>query len=230
MQRFHKRSLWYQHRVRVPAMFAVVALSVVCCGAPPGPSSTAPAAPSGASVNPARIDRVRGELPDGYEAVDAAGRISPVAFWGLGEPWTADPPQCGALADPIVDGDSARGWSGSGPGGTVHAAAANGRPLDPALLAECGQWTVSAGRTSGRVTFVPAPTIDGAPTVAMATTTTTIVEGGTEIHWHADTITSYLGDYVAFVTVVTDPGSPNPQLGQEFAATLMVKTVSALRG
>ena len=211
-------------------MFAVVALSVVCCGAPPGPSSTAPAAPSDASVNPARIDRVRGELPEGYEVADIAGRISPVAFWGLGEQWTADPPQCGVLADPIVDGASARGWSSSGAGGTVHAAVAGGRPLDPALLSECGQWTVSSRRTSGSVTFTPAPTIDGAPAVAMATVTTTVVEGGTEIRSHADTVTAYLGDYVAFVTVVTDPGLPNPQLGQDFAATFMVKTVSALRG
>jgi imidazolonepropionase-like amidohydrolase len=37
-------------------------------------------------------------------------------------------------------------------------------------------------------------------------------------------------DYLAFVTVVADPGSPNPALGQEFAADLLVKTVSALRG
>lgn len=64
----------------------------------------------------------------------------------------------------------------------------------------------------------------------MATATTTVVEGGTETRSHADTFTAYLGDYVAFVAVVTDPGSPNPALGQEFAAQLLVKTVSALRG
>jgi len=42
--------------------------------------------------------------------------------------------------------------------------------------------------------------------------------------------TMTLGEYVAFITVVTEPGSPNPALGQDFAAELLVKTVSALRG
>ena len=64
----------------------------------------------------------------------------------------------------------------------------------------------------------------------LSTATTTVVEGGTETRSHADTFIAYLGDYVAFVTVVTDPGSPDPALGQDFAAELLVKTVSALRG
>ena len=89
---------------------------------------------------------------------------------------------------------------------------------------------MSAGHTSGTVAFAAAPAIDGAATVGLSTTTTTVVEGGTETHSHADTFTAYLGDYVAFVTVVSDPGSPNPPLGQDFAADLLVKTVSALRG
>jgi hypothetical protein len=89
---------------------------------------------------------------------------------------------------------------------------------------------VSAGRTSAGVTLVAAPTIEDAATVGLSTTATTAVEGGTETHSHADTFTAYLGDYVASVTVVTDPGSPNPALGQDFAAELLVKTVSALRG
>jgi hypothetical protein len=46
----------------------------------------------------------------------------------------------------------------------------------------------------------------------------------------ASTFSAYLDDYLVFVTVVTDPGSPNPPLGQEFAADLLVKTVSVLRG
>ena len=103
-------------------------------------------------------------------------------------------------------------------------------PLDPAVTAECGQWTLSAGHTTGTVTLAPAPTIEGAATVAMTTASTTVVEGGTETRSHADTVTAYLGDYVVSVTVVTDPGSPNPTLGQEFAAALMTKTASALRG
>ena len=64
----------------------------------------------------------------------------------------------------------------------------------------------------------------------MATEATTVVEGGTRTRSRAHTVTAYLGDYLAFVTVVTDPGAPNSALGQEFASALLVKTVSALRG
>ena len=74
-----------------------------------------------------------------------------------------------------------------------------------------------------------APAVDDAATVGLSTTATTVVEGGTETHSHADTFTAYLGEYVAFITVVTDPGSPNPSLGQDFAADLLVKAVGALR-
>ena len=41
----------------------------------------------------------------------------------------------------------------------------------------------------------------------MVTAIRTIVEGGTETDLHATTTTAYLGEYVAFVTVVTDPGT-----------------------
>jgi hypothetical protein len=187
-------------------------------------------APS-ASVNPARIDRVRAALPRGYEVAALSGRPAAVAFWGLGPDWTADPPRCGALADPVAGAAAVRGWSASGAGGIVYAVVAeSAATLDPSLIDECGQWTVSAGHTGGSVAFVAAPAIDGAATVGMAASTTTVVEGGTETHSHADTFTAYLGDYVAFVTVVGDPGSPNPQLGQEFASDLLVKTVTALHG
>jgi hypothetical protein len=182
-------------------------------------------------VNPARIDRVRTELPSGYEVAALSGRAAPIVFWGLGPDWTADPQRCGALADPVAGGATTRGWSASGAGGIVYAVVAtSAATLDQSLIAECGQWTVSAGRTSGSITLVAAPEIDGAATVGLSTTATTAVEGGTETHLHADTFTAYLGDYVAFVTVVTDPGSPNPALGQDFASELLVKTVSALRG
>ena len=182
-------------------------------------------------MNPARIERVRTELPSGYEMAALAGRAAPVAFWGLGPDWTADPLRCGALADPVADAATTRGWSASGAGGIVYAmVAGSNATLDPSLNVECEQWTVSAGHTSGSVTLVAAPAIDGAATVGLSTATTTVVEGGTETHSHADTFTAYLGDYVAFITVVTDPGSPNPALGQDFAAKLLAKTVSALRG
>ena len=174
---------------------------------------------------------MRGELPAGYEFADIAGPVAPTGLWGFGAQWLAEPPRCGVLADPAVRPDTTRGWSGSGTGGIVHAVVAStAGGVDPAVTADCGQWTLSAGRSSGNVTLTPASTIDGAQTVATATATTIVVEGGTETRSHADTVTAYLDGHVAFVTVVTDPGSPNPQLDADFAATLLVKAVSALRG
>ena len=185
-------------------------------------------------MDPAKITRARGDLPAGYEVADISGPASPVAFWGFGPGWVTEPPACGVLAGPGADGGTTRGWSGSGPGGIVHAVVI-GSPtapvtFDPAVLGDCGQWTVISGNTSGSVNLIEAPAIDGADTVGMSTVATTVVEGGTEITSTASTFSAYLGDYLAFVTVVTDPGSPNPPLGQEFAAELLVKTVSALRG
>jgi hypothetical protein len=213
-------------------MCAAVALFATACGSSDDSPSGATTSP-GASiqVNPARIDRVREDLPDGYEVADIAGPVAPTALWGYGALWSADPPQCGLLADPVVDPASTKGWSGSGTGGIVYAVVAElAVSLDPSVVAECGRWTLSAGQASGSVTVTTAPTIENAQTIAMATSTTTVVEGGTETHSHADTVTAYLDDHVAFVTVVTDPGSPNPQLGADFAGALMVKTVAALRG
>jgi hypothetical protein len=185
-------------------------------------------------VNPGYIARARAELPAGYEVADFSGRPAPAGLWGFGAGWAADPPQCDALANPVVDAVTMKGWSGSGPGGTVYAVVAgspaNPITLDPSLVADCGQWTLTAGRTRGSVRLVPAPAIDGAATVGMTTACTTVVEGGTETHSHANTFMAYVGDYVVFVTAVTDPGSPNPPLGQDLAASLLVKTVSALRG
>jgi hypothetical protein len=217
--------------VRLFALLAALSLCMTACGQSPSsvPSTATPA--SSNAVSPARIERVRTALPSGYEVAALAGRAAPVVFWGLGPDWTADPLRCGALADPVADAATTRGWSASGAGGIVYAVVAGSKAtLDPSLIDECGQWTVSAGHTSGSVTSVAAPAIDGAATVGLSTTTTTLVEGGTETHSHAETFTAYLGEYVALVTVVTDPGSPNPPLGQDFAAELLVKTVSALRG
>jgi hypothetical protein len=216
--------------VRLFALLAAVCLSAAACGTSPSPAPSTTTV-SSASVNPARIERVRAELPSGYEVGPLTGMAAPVAFWGLGPDWAADPPRCGALADPAAGATTTRGWSASGAGGIVYAVVAGSTAtLDPSLIDDCGQWSVSAGHTSGAVAFVAAPAIDGSATVGLSTTTTTVVEGGTETHSHADTFTAYLGDYVAFVTVVSDPGSPNPPLGQGFAADLLVKTVSALRG
>jgi hypothetical protein len=217
--------------VRLFALLAALSLCMTACGQ--SPSSGPSTATSGAStsVNPARIERVRADLPSGYEVAPLAGRAAALAFWGFGRRWTADPPRCLALADPVADAATTRGWSASGAGGIVYAVVAgSAATLDRSLIDECGQWTVSAGRTSGSVTLVAAPAIDDVATVGLSTTATTVVEGGTETHSHADTFTAYLGDYVAFIAVVTDPGSPNPALGQDFAADLLVKAVGALRG
>jgi hypothetical protein len=170
-------------------------------------------------------------MPAGYEIADLVGRAAPLAFWGFGPQWVADPPQCGVLSDPPFDGATVHGWSGSGPGGIVYvvAAAALGAP-DPALIGECGTSTLTAGHTSGTVTTVEAPAIEAATTLGVRIEATTVVEGGTETHSHADTFTAYFEGYAAYVTVVTDPGSSTPVLGADFAAALLVKTVSALRG
>ncbi|RAV14038.1 hypothetical protein DQP55_09805 [Mycolicibacterium sp. GF69] len=188
------------------------------------PDATAP-------INPGRIDRVRTALPAGYEFADLRGPVGPITAWGYRAPWRTDPAGCAVLADPTAGATSSDGWSASGPGGIVYAVvAAEPKDADPTVIDECARWTVSGGRTTGTVTLEPAPEIAGASTVAMSTASTTVVEGGTETHSHADTVTAYLKDHVAFVAVVTDPGSPNPQLGSDFAADLMGKTVSALRG
>jgi hypothetical protein len=215
--------------VRLFALLAALCLGGAACGTSPSPAPSTTV--SSASVNPAQIERVRTELPRGYEVAPLTGIAAPGALWGLGPDWAADPPSCAALADPTAGAASTRGWSASGAGGIVYAVVASSTvTLDPSLIGDCGGWSVSAGHTRGTVAFVAAPAIDGTATVGLSTTTTTVVEGGTETHSHADTFTAYLSDYVAFVTVVSDPGSPNPPLGQGFAADLLVKTVSALRG
>ena len=174
---------------------------------------------------------MRGELPDGYEVADIAGPVAPAGLWGFGAQWSVEPPRCGVLADPAVRARHDERLVGiRDRRHRLRRGGLDGRRLDPAVTAECGQWTLSAGRSSGSVTLTPAPTIDGAQTVAMATATSIVVEGGTATRSHADTVTAYLDDHVVFVTVVTDPGSQNPQLGADFVNALMVKTVTALRG
>lgn len=213
---------------------AIGAASTICaaaCGTAQRPPDGVPSSEGTVTIDPARIDRARTALPGGYEVVDLDGPVGPITAWGYGARWSTDPPRCAALADPTAGATSTDGWSASGPGGIVYAvvAAAPGE-ADPAVIDECARWTISGGRTTGTVTLEPAPAIEGAPTIGMSTASKTVVEGGTETYSHADTVTAYLGDYVAFVAVVTDPGSPNPQLGSHFTADLMAETVSSLRG
>jgi hypothetical protein len=218
--------------VRAFASCLAVALSAACgpADAPRPPAGSPESSARPAAVNLADVARVRGDLPAGYEVGDLVGRAAPLAFWGFGPQWVADPPQCGVLSDPPVDGATVRGWSASGAGGIVYVVAAAAPGPDPAVIGECGTSTLTAGHTSGTVTTVEAPVIEAATTLGVRTEATTVVEGGTETHSHADTFTAYFEGCVAYVTMVTDPGSSGPVLDADFAAALLVKTVSALRG
>ena len=214
----------------------VCALAVLAAGCAqptepaPAPSSTT----SGAGqINPARIDRTRSELPGGYEVARYTTAPAPIVLWGFAEAAVSEPPQCAQLAAPAVDPATTRGWSASGPGGIVHTVVARAHgPQVPGstLLAECAQWTVASGHTTGTVATRLGPVIDAATTVAMSTTATTLVEGGTQTRSRADTFVAYLDGHVCFVTLITDPGSPHPALGPGFAGDLLAGATSALRG
>jgi hypothetical protein len=197
----------------------------------PSPSASAAAR----HVDPANIRRVRRDILPGYEVSTVSGVTAPPGIWGLGGAGVATPPRCAALADPAGGhGQSPQGISGSGAGGTVYAvvvaAPAGPLALDQSLVAQCQQWNMTGRRTSARVHLVDAPRIDGAETLGMAVEIVTSVEGGNEIGSRASTFTAYLGDYYAFTTLISDPGSPDAALTPQFAADLLMKTVSALRG
>ena len=215
---------------------AVLMLAAGCArpAAPAAPQPAAGAAAQARSVDPERVKRVRADLPPGYEVGDVDDGASIAGFWGFRPGWTAEPAQCGALVDPVAASRSVRGLSGSGPGGIVYVVVVTAQtgavPLDPALIGECGDWTMTFGRSSAAVSFVPAPHLDGSDTVGMSTAIRTVVESGTETDSQAQTFSAYLGEHFVFVTLVTDPGSPDPPLPPEFAADLLVKTVAALRG
>jgi len=102
--------------------------------------------------------------------------------------------------------------------------------LDQGVVAACGRWTVSDGHTTASVRLIDAPRIEGVVTLGMVADTKSSVESGTEIDSRVYTFTAYLGNYYAFTTLTTDPGSALPALPSQFAADLLVKTVSTLRG
>jgi hypothetical protein len=205
-------------------------------GAPPPSEPSPSAAPElhTAAVDPDRIRRIRPELPEGYEIAEVGGYASsPVAFWGFGRGWTAEPPQCAALVDPTPDGP-AQGVSGSGVGGIIHVVVVSGSTgpvgLDPVLLAECGRWSMNYGGSSTEVSLVDAPVIDGAATLGTSSVIRNVVESGTETDSRADTFIAYVGEHVVFVTLVTDPGSVDAPLPPQFASDLLVTAVGTLRG
>lgn len=219
---------------------SALALLVAACAHTPGPAaSSAPVvkAPAPTAVNPANIKRVVRDLPPGYEATTAIPRgATPGSIWSLGPAASdgrAKPPQCETLADPGDGRDqSAQGVSGSGSGGILNAvvvALPGPVNLSDDVVTACGQWTMAAGRTTASVHLTDAPHIDGAQTVGMVADVRSSVESGTEIDSRTYTFTAYLGNFYAFTTLTTDPGSVVPTLPPQFAADLLVKTVSTLR-
>ena len=160
------------------------------------------------------------------------GPVSAASLWGFGAGWTADPPQCATLTDPAPHDRGARGLSASGVGGTVFivVSATADSGLDADLLAQCDRWTMTFGHTSAEVTRIDPPSIERADTAAWGATTRTIVESGTETNARATTALAYLDHHVAYVTLVTDPGSPHPPLEPGFVSDMLATTVAALRG
>lgn len=211
-----------------------VLLLAACAASPaPAPSVTSPSStPRTAAITPANIRRVGRELPPGYEASNITRAPSPRAIWGLGDQTAANPPECAALADPAAGRDQpAQGVSGSGPGGIVDAVVvAAPATLAREAVAACARWDLTAGRTVVSVGLIDAPKVDGAQTLGMVADIRAAVESGSEIDSRAYTFVAYLGDYYAFTTLTTDPGSILPPLPPQFAADLLVKTVSTLRG
>ena len=217
-----------------------MALWLAACAAQPNPAPSTSsaqnagpnAAPNSGPINPANIKRIRAALPAGYEIADVSGPMSAAGVWGFGSGWTATPPQCAALADPAPADPGARGYSASGPGGIVYVVVAvpsQGAP-DAGLIDDCAHWTMTFAHTTGDVTRSDAPHVDGADTVAMTVATRTVVESGTQTDGRAVTAQAYVDGHVAFVPLVTDPGSPPPPLDSRVVGDLLVATVSALRG
>jgi len=183
-------------------------------------------------INPANVVRVRSALPQGYEVAEVNGPVSAAGLWGFGIGWTAEPSQCARLADPAPSDPGARGLSASGPGGTVFIVASAMADDAPGfdLITQCERWTMTFVHTSAEVTRVEAPAINGAVTVAWRAATRTIVEAGSETNSLATSASAYFDHHVVYVTLVTDPGSPDPPLDSGFVADTLATTVAALRG
>jgi hypothetical protein len=213
-----------------------VLLATACSApthSPPSTARTTVTAGQVIHVDPHNIRRMRGSLPPSYEISDVQGAASPAKFWGLQPDWSSDPRQCAALADPANGSATSEGLSASGSGGIIYvvvAASPSASGPDPGTVTACDHWSMDSGRTTAVINVVDAPVIGGVPTVGMVAMVRTIVEGGTETDLRATTTIAYLGDYVAFVTVVTDPASGQPELPSDLASTLLTRAVAALRG
>ncbi|OBB94331.1 DUF5642 family protein [Mycobacterium sp. 852002-40037_SCH5390672] len=221
-----------------PAVTTALTLAVAGCAHSPAPNAPAVPAKSppsnAAAVNPANIKRVIRDLPPGYEVTTGIpSAASPRVIWSLGDDLQAKPAKCGTLADPGNGRDqSAQGVSGSGSGGILNAVVvALPGPVDfpGELLTACAQWSETAANTVVHVHLTDAPHVDGVDTVGMVADVKSSVESGTEIDSRTYTFTAYLGNFYAFTTLTTDPGSALPVLPPKFAADLLAKTVSTLR-
>lgn len=213
----------------LPLVLTTVAMLLASCGS--APDRPIPPDQAGA-VNQANIVRVRAALPDGYEVGELDAPVSAAALWGFGAGWAADPPQCAPLADPAPADRAARGLSASGSGGTLFVVAAHAPAGGPAaeVLGQCGRWAMTFGHTTAEVTRSEGPAIQEAQTMAWQAVSRTVVEAGSETTANAQTVSAYFDGHVAFVTLVTDPGSAQPPLDAGFAAELLATTVAALRG
>jgi len=188
----------------------------------------------GTVVNPANIKKVVRELPPNYEVTTGIPTaVSPRVIWNRDADGRVKPPQCATLADPGDGRDqAAQGVSASGAGGVIDAIVVSlpgPAVLDQDVVAACGQWSMTSARTAISVRLIDPPQIDGAETVAMVADIKSSVEAGTEIDSRTYTFIAYLGNFYAFTTLTTDPGSALPALPPQFAADLLVKTVSTLR-
>lgn len=215
-----------------------LALVMAACAqspAPPPPTLAPPSSSAPANgINPVNIRRVARDLPTDYEVTRSIpNEASPRLFWGLRAD-ASDPPQCAALANPGAGREqSAQGVSGSGAGGIVNAVVvalpAGAAVLDTNVVAACGDWIGSDGHKTISVSLLQPPHVEGAATVGMVTDVRAAVESGTQIDSRTFTFIAYLGDYYAFTTLTTDPGSMLPPLPPEFVADLLIKTVAVLR-
>ena len=221
-----------------PCWFTVpsILLAAACSAPPHSPPSTTRTTVSAGQVkhvSPDNIRRMRGSFPAGYEVSDVEGAASPAKYWGLPPGWSSEPQQCAALADPANGSSAPEGLSGSGSGGIIYvvvAASPSAGGPDPGVVDACRHWSMDSGRTTAVVDLFDPAGIEGVPTVGMVAAVRTIVEGDTETDVRATTATAYLGEYVAFVTVVTDLGSGPPQLPPDLASTFLAQAVATLRG
>jgi hypothetical protein len=216
---------------------AVLTVLATACGHTPtsAPKPHPTTSARNTVVNPANIRRVVRDMPAGYEITTGIpSGVSPRAIWSRDANATAKPQQCATLADPGNDRDqTAQGVSASGSGGVVDAIVVSlpgPVDLDNDVVAACGQWSMTAARTTIGVHLTDPPHIDGADTVGMVTDIKSTVESGAEIDSRTYTFVAYLGNNYAFTTLTTDPGSALPALPPQFAADLLAKTVSTLRG